>query len=522
VGCPGWGGTGSMYTEVFLNGQLVGGGTQDGYCGCGTCYPLTVTSPEYANGFPGYVYGGTNQLFLEIDGVSCISDVHLKLYYSPAGRIFPDKAKGLAIEVIGKDYGYDLPGWWPEKIKGFTKYYVNDDGIVELLKPEQIQSLDCSGLSFWSYNRAYYDGKKIFAGKRWETEEGDWENRPFYWYGANMQYKANIEKIKKEELKPGDLVFFNVTYKENGKIKWCTLTECDKIIDRVAIYLGLYKGEEDVVVHAHAGPDNRDNEGKISVSTNEGLINYYKEKTDREEAIIVFFGRAMDAKGPEFKAAAHSPVDLIVIDPDGEIITKEIGESPTMEYIVYDINGDGELDDIVASPERKLGDYLIEVVPEPDTLPEDTYSLEVTANGETVVLAEDVPISDIPRTPYILRSTETEIIPIIPAFVDFDPDTLNLKSKGKWVTVYIELPIGYDVNEIDLESIIFNGQIQIEPKPIEIGDYDDNGIADLMVKFNRKDAQDILEVGEEVKITISGNLIDERPFEGSDTIRVIE
>ena len=83
VGCQNSYG-GSMYTKVFLNGQLVDGGTQLGDCWCETCYPLTVLSPEYVDGFPGYVYEGTNQLSLEIDGVSCISDVHLKLYYSPA------------------------------------------------------------------------------------------------------------------------------------------------------------------------------------------------------------------------------------------------------------------------------------------------------------------------------------------------------------------------------------------------------------------------------------------------------
>ena len=42
---------------------------------------------------------------------------------------------------------------------------------------------------------------------------------------------------------------------------------------------------------------------------------------------------------------------------------------------------------------------------------------------------------------------------MIPATIDFDPDTLNLGSMGKWVTVYIELPIGhdYDISDINIE-----------------------------------------------------------------------
>ena len=114
-------------------------------------------------------------------------------------------------------------------------------------------------------------------------------------------------------------------------------------------------------------------------------------------------------------------------------------------------------------------------------------------------------------------------LPIIPAKIDFDPDSLNLKSEGKWVTVYIELPVGhgYDVSMIDLESVMLNNQVQAEVEPIEIGDYDGDEIPDLMVKFSRTAVQNISNVGDKVEITISGELIDGRLFEGKDTIKVI-
>ena len=149
--------------------------------------------------------------------------------------------------------------------------------------------------------------------------------------------------------------------------------------------------------------------------------------------------------------------------------------------------------------------------PEPDAQPTDTYSLEVIIAGTTTVLAEDVPISEIPEEPYVIE--------FISASVDFNPDALNLKSKGKLVMAYIELPADYDVNEIDLESIRLNSQVQGELKPIRIGDYDNDGIPDLMVKFDRSVVQDILEAGDEVIIT--GKLTDIIYFEGSDTIKVI-
>jgi len=103
--------------------------------------------------------------------------------------------------------------------------------------------------------------------------------------------------------------------------------------------------------------------------------------------------------------------------------------------------------------------------------------------------------------------------------VDFKPDVLNLKDKGKWVTVYIELPEGYSVNEIDVSSIRLNGTIQAKLHPTKVGDYDKDGVKDLMVKFNRKTVKSILSIGTQT-ITITGT-VSGIPFQGTDTIKVI-
>ena len=111
---------------------------------------------------------------------------------------------------------------------------------------------------------------------------------------------------------------------------------------------------------------------------------------------------------------------------------------------------------------------------------------------------------------------------VIEAEIDIDPDTLNLKGKGIWITAYIELPENYDVNDIDVNIILLNGEVSAESKPTEIDDYDIDEIPDLMVKFDKSDVCEILETGNEVEITITGELIDGTQFEGSDTIRVID
>lgn len=110
---------------------------------------------------------------------------------------------------------------------------------------------------------------------------------------------------------------------------------------------------------------------------------------------------------------------------------------------------------------------------------------------------------------------------IIPAEVDFNPDTLNSKSHGKWVTVYIELQEGFSVNDIIIDSVLLNNELSAESHPTEIGDYDGDGIPDLMVKFNRTAVIGLLKPGLNRLITISGELPNGIKFEGTDEIRVL-
>jgi len=58
-----------------------------------------------------------------------------------------------------------------------------------------------------------------------------------------------------------------------------------------------------------------------------------------------------------------------------------------------------------------------------------------------------------------------------PLSVSINPDTLNLKSKGKWITAYIEFPKDYNVDDTDISSILLNNTIPVDSSaPISIGD----------------------------------------------------
>ena len=80
--------------------------------------------------------------------------------------------------------------------------------------------------------------------------------------------------------------------------------------------------------------------------------------------------------------------------------------------------------------------------------------------------------------------------PTITATLDLAPDILNLKSRGKWITAYIELPEEYNVRDIDVHSIrlrlicpmggVYTGNL-LNLVPVFTKIYDGN----LMVKFSR-------------------------------------
>ena len=107
------------------------------------------------------------------------------------------------------------------------------------------------------------------------------------------------------------------------------------------------------------------------------------------------------------------------------------------------------------------------------------------------------------------------------ATVDIDPDTLNLKSNGQWITAYITLPEGYGVEDIDSETVCLD---EIPAVWSEIQD----GV--FMAKFDRATVRSILtdlpdcDGGikfQEFTLTVRGQLLNGQPFEGSDTIRAI-
>ena len=135
----------------------------------------------------------------------------------------------------------------------------------------------------------------------------------------------------------------------------------------------------------------------------------------------------------------------------------------------------------------------------PDTMAAGIYSMTARFAGD----AEYFPSSD---------TVDFEVIIVIEATIEIKPETLNLSSKGVF-TAFIDLPEGYNEEDIDINTI------ECEWAPALKGMMADDGR--LIVKFDREDLG-YVPTGDAVELTVTGELTDGTPFEGSDTIRVID
>ncbi len=115
--------------------------------------------------------------------------------------------------------------------------------------------------------------------------------------------------------------------------------------------------------------------------------------------------------------------------------------------------------------------------------------------------------------------------------VEFNPQTLSLLSKGKYVTCYFRSSPDCSLEKIDVNSVsitqikrgeeTFSTSIARAPLPAEIRDFDGDGVPELMVKFPRRSVQAAIKSPGDVGLVVEG-YCNGTPFAASDTIRAIK
>ena len=115
----------------------------------------------------------------------------------------------------------------------------------------------------------------------------------------------------------------------------------------------------------------------------------------------------------------------------------------------------------------------------------------------------------------------------IETVIGIHPETLNLKSKGKWVTCYVEAPEGCSVSDIEPASVIIS-HLGSHPVNIKSESYkmieNRDGDSELMMKYRSSEFISAI-VGNNmenpVKVRVNGRLYDNTPFVGSAKINLL-
>jgi probable HAF family extracellular repeat protein len=156
----------------------------------------------------------------------------------------------------------------------------------------------------------------------------------------------------------------------------------------------------------------------------------------------------------------------------------------------------------------QVNDLTSQVVNEPGWILTDAY--DINSAGWIVGVGVN-PGGQVNHGYVLIPLQEQEAIE---ATVDIKPETLDLKSNGKWITVLIKLPAEYKITDIDTGSIRLEDTLESQMTAVDLDEQT------LVTKFLREALTSSLPEGE-ATLTITGQLLDETEFVGSDSIRVI-
>jgi hypothetical protein len=419
------------------------------------------------------------------------------------------RAVELARTVVGAPYlgdgftwggkGWDptpIPGAFviSERIKTGYEFWNN-----KLKKNDFGEGLDCSGLVFWSYNKA-------FGATRYQDELTP---NPVHYENANGQCSgSNSSPVSEADLQAGDLLCFD--HNRDGRM------------DHVALYIGG-NGESDVV-HASQPGD------LVKFASKTQLA-----RIEQQRGGVLTF-RRLTPPIVDFAARGASPIDLIVTDPDGFTISRETFIQTDEEYlreipgVLYysdaQSGADGKPSPLVFSPLLKIGDYTIEVIPRSDAAPTDLYDLRVRLHETTVVLADNVPVTEVPSHGYGVEFGGAGVVHLFsPVSIDIKPgdpvNAVNLRSSGS-TPVAILSDNAVDAREIDPRSVIVAGApVKRLPngKPLaSLEDVNGDLVKDLVVHIVTK----LMQLRKtDVNAYLVGHTVDGESIKGSDSVVIL-
>ncbi|MDP3015292.1 MAG: NlpC/P60 family protein [bacterium] len=355
--------------------------------------------------------------------------------------------------------------------------------------------LDCSGLVQWAFNRSFDPKRNLLRNV-------------IRYDGADGQYKNNSEAITENDLQPGDLLFLD---KNSNGIK-----------DHVAMYVGDNVTFD--IVEAFSPQQGIRSTTKVEF---EARIGFVASQDLRRVALSPAIGGSLQA---------GSPIDLVVTDPDGFTITATTAIQTDEEFLrevtgeLYysesELGSDGKPEDVVYWPVQKTGDYIFTAIPEVGASPTATYSLTFQTGSTTMLLAQNISVSQIPSRGYGITIVATGTISsFIPVAIDIKPgnypNSINLKSNGV-VPVAILGSATFDVRQIDATTInVANAPVKLKNNGQPMTSYSDingDGFIDLTVHVS---TQALQLTATSTKTNLVGRITNGTIIKGSASVRIV-
>ncbi len=371
-------------------------------------------------------------------------------------------------------------------------YQLSDCATEQPIGLRFASGIDCSGLVMWAYNTA------SGATTQFALSPSGTNNNPVIYPTANSQFIYNTIHVSETDLSSGDLLFFNFAHGTDPT------TGKPKLADHVAMYIG----GDDVIEAPDCGIPVR----LASRSTLEGLAAFVEFRRVTSPIIDLKIVPSPDA-----------PVSLAVTDPDGLSIsahTVTFSERETLREIA-DVLYYNDADQVF-SPVLKAGAYSIQAIPKPGLPPTDSFSLTATAAGSTLILAQNVSLSDIPPLGYGIISTGTTIHELEPVGIDVKPhdfpNAINPQSRGT-VPVAILSNDHFDAfRRVTVDSLTFGrtgAELSLAFCDSQGEDVNNDGRPDLVCHFYTRKTG--FQNGTTVGI-LEGRLTGGRMIRGTDSI----
>ncbi|HET9952324.1 MAG TPA: choice-of-anchor D domain-containing protein [Candidatus Eisenbacteria bacterium] len=160
------------------------------------------------------------------------------------------------------------------------------------------------------------------------------------------------------------------------------------------------------------------------------------------------------------------------------------------------------------------------VVPAGGSMPV-TVSIDASELEEGNYTATFLTVSNDPAHPDVGTPLLLHVALVGAAASDFDPNTLNLDSNGRFTNAYVELPPGLDPRRVVLSSVRFRDVLGVTQDDLMIGDFNGNGVPDLHFRMDRQQVEALLPEGPTVPIWLTGEVENTTYFKADGIVRVI-